>query len=379
MRRFLAIVLVLAACEQLPLASPSPAAVDPSASPSPVASTPTPPPEPYRGSLLYGEFLADNGPIAVRAISLPDGARRDLAMIGKNLDARFALSPDERQLAIYEKEDQHVPRTARWRVRMIDLASGAERQLTAPRVDSYEQRPWDIGWSAGGALLLASRPRLERLEANGARVPVAEFPAGTLGVTFRDPVHPGLIVAQTQSTNHVYLAGDDGRSLRLLRERAFVGVASYARRPNTDEVVELITRFDGGIAFSVLRADGETEYFLEGPRVEGLVELVGTTPSAAYVVWPVARDDPVAYGVAGTAFYYRVGYDGQVRVVDATRNWGAFAPTGVSHDGRALLIASSQSRTGYGPFAVAVCCAERPARPLLPPGDYFTIGWLKAP
>jgi hypothetical protein len=378
MRRFLAALLILA-CEAMPLASPGPVPSDQPATPSALVASPSPAPEPYRGSLLYGEFLADSGPIAVRAISLPDGVRRDIAMIAKDLDARFAVSPDERQLAIFEKEDQHVARTSRWRVRLIDLVSGAERQLTEPRVDSYDTRPWDIGWSSGGALLLASRPRLELIETSGARVPIADFPAGTLGVTFRDPTHPGLVVAQTRSTNHLYFVGDDGRSLRPLRERAFFGIASYARRPNTDEVVELITRFDGGIAFSVLRPDGESEYFLEGPRVEGLVELVGTTSAAAYLVWPVAREDPAAYGTAGTAFYYRVGYDGQTRVVDATRNWGAFAPTGISPDGRALLIASSQSRTGYGPFSLSVCCTERPSRPLLPPGDYFTIGWLRTP
>lgn len=378
MRRFLAALLIIA-CEQLPLASPVPTPSEPAATPSALVASPSPTPEPYGGSLLYGEFLADSGPIAVRAISFRDGSRRDIAMIAKDHDARFAVSPDERQLAIYEKLDQHTARTARWRVRLVDLISGAERQLTEPRVDSYDTRPWDIAWTSGGALLLASRPRLERIETTGARVPVAEFPAGTLGVTFRDPVHPGIVVAQTRAANHVYLAGDDGRSLRPLRERSFFGIAAYARRPNTDEVVELITRFDGAIAFSVLRVDGEEEYFLEGPRVEGLVDLIGTTPGGAYIVWPVSREDPVAYGTAGTAFYYRVGYDGQVRLVDATRNWGAFAPTGVSPDGRALLIASSQSKTGYGPFSISVCCTERPARSILPPGDYFTIGWLSSP
>lgn len=374
MRTLLALAFVLAACEPAPVGAPSPE--ESPTGPAATAPRPGAPPEPAR--LVYGEFLADEGPIAVRAISLATGQIRALALVPERREARFALSPDGRRLAIFEREDRHAERTTRWRIRLVEIASDPprERELVAPQTSSYEERPWDLGWSSEGTLLLAGPPALERIAEGGGRTVVERLPEGTIGVTFRDPAHPGLLVSQTANALSVYLVDADGRAARRIRERQLVGFASYARRPLGGDVVELSSRFDGTVTLAILRADGADDvYVLSGPRVEGAVELAGSTPDALYVVWPVAREDPVAFGILGTAFVYRVAYDGAARVVDSIRNWTPSAPVAVSPDGRALLVPQA-AVPGAGRFSVGVCCAERPARPLLPAGDYFVIGWI---
>lgn len=329
-------------------------------------------------ALVYAELLADDGPLAVRAISVAGGAARDLASVAPKLDARFALSPDERALAILEKQDQHEQRTSRWRLRLIDLAAGSERELIGWRVDAYEEVPWDVGWSPGGALLLASSRTLSRVAADGRASVVRTFPRETLGATFRDPAHPGLVVSQTTTTFSIHLVSDDGTSASPFAERPLAGVAGYARRPGGDEVVELVTRFDGKVTLSLLRGGApERSFGLDGPRVDGLVELIGTTPNAVYALWPVAKADPVALDVLGTAFFVRIAFDGGTQVVDATRNWGPAGPLGLSPDGSALLVPVG-ARRGGSKFALAVCCATRPARPLLPAAERVVIGWFAA-
>lgn len=349
--------------------------------PAETATPPSParsgaPPAARQPSLVYAELLAENGPLAVRTISLAGGPVRDLATVAPKLDARFALSPDERTLAILERQDQHEQRTSRWRLRLVDLAATSEREAIASRVDTYEEVPWDVGWSPGGALLLASPRALSRVAPDGAIAVVHRFVRETLGATFRDPAHPGIVVSQTTDAFAIHLVRDDGSGATLFAERPLAGVAGYARRPGSDEIVELVTRFDGRVAFSLLQPGlPERSAVIDGPRVDGLVELVGTTPNALYALWPVARSDPVALDVIGTAFFVRIGYDGATQVVDATRNWGPAGPLGLSPDGSALLVPIG-ARRGGSKFALAVCCATRPARPLLPPAERAVIGWL---
>lgn len=372
-----ALLLLLLACE--PAAEPEPSSPAPSPSTTPAAS-PTAVARSRYGTLLYGELLADDGPLAVRAISLATGVVREIASVAPKKDARLALSPDERQLAIVEREDLHEQRTSRWRLRLVDLADGRERELTAPRVDTYEEVPWDVGWSAGGALLVVSPRRLIRVAlSDGTRGTVRVFSGDTVGATLRDPAHPGLLVSQTIDTISVHLLETDGSGARLRHERRLVGVAAYARRPGSDEILELVTRFDGQVTLALLRPDGgEDARILQGPRVDGLVELIGTTASAAYLLWPIAREDSAALQQRGTALFYRLDFDGAARIVDATRNWGPAGPLGLAPDGSALLIPTAR-RAGSSRFALAVCCATRPARPLLPPAERVVIGWLSEP
>lgn len=373
MRLLLVLLLSLSACDAPATVVPSPTAT---ATPFPTPATPPPTPGPQRYSLLYGEFLGPRQPLAVRGVSLNTRAVREVARIAPEHDGRFAIHPDGRRMAILDKLDHHVPRTTTWRLRLLDLDTLSERDVIAERTDPEPIIPWDVGWTPGGTLLLVSRPSLDRVdERDGTRAPLARFADGTLGVTFRDLVHPTIVVSQTADAYSVYLVSDD--AVRKVAERELVGIASYARRPGTDEIVELVTRFDGAVTYSVLRRDGtESRFTLEGPRVEGLVELIGTTPEAAYILWPIEETDPLALGVVGSALLYRLGYDGDLTVVDGARNWGPFGPLGVSPDGRALLVPNGNEARSDARFTISVCCERRPAPLLLDYGDRFVIGWL---
>ncbi len=138
-----------------------------------------------------------------------------------------------------------------------------------------------------------------------------------------------------------------------------------------------MTRFDGPITYTILRPGGqEATYLLSGPRVEGIVDLIGTTPEAAYVIWPIAQSDPAALGVLGSALIYKVGYDGRLTLVEGVRNWGEYGPLGISPDGRALLAPAGDKPASDAPFSIALCCERRPAVPLLDVADRFIIGWI---
>lgn len=371
---FLAVVLLVCACEspRAVVTTPPPSPTAPLASP-----TPRPTPGPQRYTLLYGDYPpSPRQPTVVRLVSLNTQATREIARIEWEHDGRFAIHPDGRRLAILDKLDHHREHTTTWRLRMVDLQTFVERDVIAARTDPELSVPWDVGWTPEGALLLASRPALERIdERDGRRTPLLRFPAETLGVTFRDLTHPTIVVSQTVDAYAVYLVDDDG--VRAIAQRPLSGIPHYARRPGSDEVVELLNRFDGPVTFSLLRADGsQPRYDLSGPRVEGLVELIGTTPEGAYLLWPIAEEDPAALGVVGSALIYRLSYDGGLTLLAGVRNWGPFGPLGVSPDGRALLVPAGQTARSDAPFTIAVCCERRPPVPLLDFGDRFVIGWL---
>lgn len=376
MRRALLTLALLVACE--------PATVTPSATPSePSSATPSatatlaaqPTPAPYAYALVYVEFFGEDEPSRIRIRSLDRPVTRELGTVAPKHDARLALSPDTRRLAVLDKEDHDVERTSTWRLRLIDLDGAAERELIAPRTDPDPLVPWDVGWSPDGALLLASRQALERVETDGSRVTVERLPDTTVGVTFRDPAHPGLLVAQSKDALSVYRVESSDRALKIV-ERGLVGVAEYALRPGTRDIIELVTRFDGVVTLSLIHDDGTVAVAaLAGPRVEGLVELVGATADSVFVLWPLARDDPAALKTLATAFLYRGGYDGALRVVDGTRNWGEYGPLGVSPDGRALLVPVGNVAGTAASFAIDVCCERRPAPRLLDFGDRAIVGW----
>ncbi len=382
MRRALVLLLVLlVSCESVPGPaapgeSPTPTtAASPGASAAPQASR--------FDTLLYAEALGADAPTAVRSVSLTTGAIRTIASVLPKRDAQFALSPDERRLAIFEKEDMHEQRTARWRVRLVDVRDRTERELVPARVDPLQEVPWDIGWSSGGALLIAAPRRLTRIAlGNGTLGTIRVFGGGTLGATFRDKSRPGLLVSQTVDTLSVHLLDPDGAGARLLFERKLVGITGYARRGESDDIVELATRFDGQVTLSLIHADGsEDARTLDGPRVDGLVELIGATSGAAYLLWPIAPDDPIALRTPGTAILYRVDLFGAVKVIDATRNFAPGAPSSLAPDGSALLVPIGRRpvRENLGTdyrFALAVCCSVRPAKPLLPAAPRDVIGWL---
>ncbi len=371
MRALLLALLLTFACE-VP-------AVVPSGSPGTTAR-PTPTaratPAPQRYALLFGEIVGDKQPTEIRIVSLNTGGVRDVTRIAPKHDARFAIHPDGTRLAILDKEDHHIERTTTWRLHLLDLATLADREVIKERTDPEPIVPWDVGWTPEGKLLLASRPALERVdERNGSRALFLRFPEGTIGVTFRDLAHPTLVVSQTTDAYSVYLVDDDG--VRKIADRDLVGVTSFARRPGSDEVVELVTRFDGVVTYTVLHADGgSSTYALSGPRVDGIVDLIGTTPEAAYLIWPIAQGDPAAFGVLGSALVYKVGYEARLTLVEGVRNWGEYGPLGVSPDGRALLVPAGAKAASDAPFSIAVCCERRPATPLLGVADRFVIGWL---
>lgn len=369
----LATLLIALACEP-PTATPSmtPTTVTPPLTPTPV---PTPPP-PYRYTLVYGDFLGQRQPTVVRAISLNGGTFRDLAVIAPEHDGRFAIGA--RGLAILDKLDHHREHTTTWRLRLLDLATAKERDVIAERTDPEHLVPWDVAWSPGGKLLLASLPTLDVVdETSGKRTTIFRFPQYTIGVTFRDPAHPTIAVSQTFDTYTIYDVTDD--TARKIADRPLVGPASYARRPGTDEILEVVTRFDARTTYALIGPSGVREAELKGPVVEGLVDLVGTTVAKAYLLWPIAKSDQRAYGVEGSALIVTLGYDGAVEVVAGIRNWGPFGPEGVSPDGRALLVPNGNAAQNDGRFTISVCCERRPPWELLDFGDRFVIGWIEEP
>lgn len=369
-------LLLLVSCETPVSVSPSPSASPtPTGHPSP---TVTPTPGPYAYSLLYGESLGANQPTDVRVLSLNGGLPKRLAAVAAEHDGLFAVDPRAHSLAILDKLDHHVEHTTTWRLRLLDLASGGERDVVGSRTDAELDVPWNVGWTPTGTLLLASRRSLDAVDvATGARTTLLRFADGTLGVTFPDFEHPALVVSQTVDTYSLYDVDDAGA--RKITDRPLVGVTNYALRPDSGEVVELVTRFDGRVTLAVLRGSDATQWELKGPAVDGYVHLAGTTPKALYLVWPIAKDDPLAYGVEGSALLFAAGYDASLTLEAGARNWGEFGPLGVSPDGRALLVPTGEraaTSASNVPFSIAVCCERRPPAPLLGYGDRFVIGWL---
>lgn len=351
----------------------------PAPSPSPTTRPGTPPeptpPAAFRGELLFAERSDAAGTI-VRAIALDGAGARTLATIPREHDARFALSPDGGTLAILEKIDDHEARQSRWWLRLVDVDGDGERELIAPGVATYEERPWDVGWSTGGVLLLASRPALERVSlADGDRERVTGFPADTQGVIFRPGPAATLLDARTTTHDHVYVLASDGTP-RLLGSRALWGMAAFAPGPVRGEAAELRTAPDGAVTLALFGDRGERTWRLDGPRVDGHVELVGTTPDSVYLVWPVAADDPAGLGVVGTAFFFRFDLASlELELLDGTRFWTPFAPTGLAPDGSLLLVPIGTRPGTAARHEVTLCCQERPAPILLQAGFYDVIGW----
>ena len=335
-------------------------------------------PGPYRFALLYVESLDQKQPRPVSVLSLNGGAPHVIATLAPEHDGRFAIHPDSRAVVILDKLDHHLAHTATWRVRFVDLVTGRERDVIRERTDAGLAVPWDIAWTADGRLLLATRQSLDSIDlGSGARTAVLGFPPGTIGVTFRDPVHPTIVVSQTLETFSIYVV--DGAGARRVTERPVAGYTEYALRPGSDEILELVTRYDGTVTLSLLRADSAREWTLRGPRVEGIVALIGTTPAAAYLIWPIAQSDPAAYGQEGSAFLYAASYDASLDAVAGVRNWGEFGPLGISPDGRALIVPTGEKAQSDAKFSIAICCEQRPPTPLLGYGDRCVVGWLAEP
>lgn len=328
--------------------------------------------------MVFGEFVAgpDPQPVLVRSVSLNSGRVRDVTRIAPKRNGRFAIHPAGDRMAILDKEDHHRERKATWLLRIILLDSLVERVVIPERTDPILAVPWDVGWTAGGALLIASQAALETVdESTGARSRALRFPDGTLGVTFRDKTHPGILVTQSAEALAVYLV--DAAGARKVADRPLAGYTDYARRPGGDEVVELVSRYDGVVYYSLIRPDGAADSFtLSGPKVEGIVDLIGTTLAGTYLIWPIARDDPAALGAVGSALIYSAGYDGKLTLVEGVRNWGEYGPLGISPDGRALVVPAGEKAASDANFAIAICCERRPAVPLLDYGDRFVIGWI---
>ena len=371
--RVIAVVFVVA-CQAPVSLSPSPSPA-PSRSSAPAASTAAPTPGPYRYALLYGEFLGAKQPTPVSVVSLNGGAPHVIAALAPEHDGRFAIHPDSSSLAILDKLDHHLAHTTTWRLRLVDLAAGSERDVIRERTDGERAVPWDIAWTGDGKLLLASRQSLDSVDlATGTRTTMLSFPDGTIGVTFRDPQHPALVVSQTLETLSLFLV--DGAGVRHVADRPLIGATEYALRPGSDEIVELVTTYEGAVRFAVLRGGAAEEWTINGPKVDGYVALVGTTPAAAYLIWPVAKDDPAALGVEGSAYLYATAYDATLRPLAGVRNWGEFGPLGVSPDGRALIVPDGEKAQSDAKFSIAICCEHRPPAPFLPYGDRFVIGWI---
>ena len=369
----LAMVLLLA-CEAPAAAPTSPA---PTATPSPTPAPPTaaPTPAPYRFSLLYGDFLGAKKPTPVSVLSLNGGLPHVIATIAPEHDGRFAIHPESTSVAILDKLDHHLEHTTTWRVRLVDLAAGRERDVIGERTDAEPVVPWDVSWSADGRLLLASRPSLDVIDlTSGARTPLLRFPPGTIGVTFRDTAHPALVVSQTLQTFSIYVV--DAGAVRHVADRDIAGATEYAFRPGSDEVLELVTRYDGRVTLALLRGEVAREWTLDGPKVEGYVPLIGTTPSSAFLVWPIQQSDPASLDTEGSAYLYSLSYDATLTALARLRNWGEFGPLGVSPDGRALIVPTGEKAASDARFSIAICCERRPPVPLLDFGDRFVIGWI---
>lgn len=310
-------------------------------------------------------------------MSLDSRRVRDIAQVPPRWDVRAAVSPDERRLALFEKFEEHLPDRAQWRVRLADLHEASLIEVVSG-TNRVAEAPWDIGWSPGGALMLVSPRTLERVDGAGQRHVLRRFAPDTVGATFRDPTHPGLVVTQSLERLAVYVVNADGTAASLFRERAYTGLAHYARRPGSDDVVELTAHFDGTVTFSVLRADGDEErWSLDGPKVEGHVDLAGVSSDGAYFMWPIAREDPIALDRPGGALLFRATYDGRLALVAGMRHWTPFAPLGVSPDGRAVLIPQGHEEGVEASYLIGVCCERRPPQQLLPFGDRIVLGWFR--
>jgi hypothetical protein len=354
---------------------------------SPSATTATSPPvattaaasrtrEPYRFALLYGETRAATQPTAISVLSLNGGVPRVVAALAPEHDGHFAIHPEYRSLAILDGLDHHLAHETTWRLRLVDLTRGTERDVIAETTEGERTVPRDVAWSSQGSLLIASRRSLDVVDVtSGLRRSVMSFAETTLDVTFQDQQHGALLVTQTAETISVYALDDSGVPRHVV-DRPVVGYAAYAKRVGTDDILEVVTRYDGTVVFSLLRADSVREWTLAGPKVDGVVALAGTTAAAAYLAWPVAASDPAAFGVEGSAFLYRASYDASLETVAGMRNWGEFAPLGVSPDGRAVIVPSGERAQAGARFAIAVCCEQRPPAPLLDYGDRFVIGWI---
>ncbi|HYY54098.1 MAG TPA: hypothetical protein VFA01_01845 [Candidatus Dormibacteraeota bacterium] len=365
----------LVACQAPVSLSPSPSPLATASPTRPAPPTPTPTAAPYRYALLYGEFLGAKQPTPVSVVSLNGGAPHVIAVLAPEHDGRFAIHPDSRSVAILDKLDHHLAHNTTWRIRLVDLRSGAERDVIRETTDGELTVPWDIAWSADGTLLLATRRSLDIVDLDsGARTRMLAFPDGTIGVTFRDPQHPAIVVSQTLETSSIFVV--EAGAARHVADRPLAGYTEYAMRPNTDEILELATRYDGTVTLAMLRADSVREWKLSGPKVEGIVALAGTTTSAAYLIWPIAQSDPAAFGVEGSAFLYATSYDATLDAVAGLRNWGEFGPLGVSPDGRAVIVPSGEKAQSDARFAIAICCEHHPPTPLLGYGDRFVIGWV---
>jgi hypothetical protein len=366
-------VVVLFACEAPVSVSPSPEPA-PSGSPAPTSTPPRT--AGYRYAMLYLDFKGDKKPVPVRLQSLNGGPPRFIAMISAFHDAQFAIHPRSDSIAILDKLDHLLEHTTTWRLRLVDLASSEERDVIEERTDPTAVVPWDVGWAPDGRLLLASRPSLDAVDlTSGERTVIQRFPPNTVGVIFRDLSHPGLVVSQTVNTYSVYVIEAD--RVRHVADRPLVGLTEFARRPGTDEVMELVTRFDGKVTMAILGLETRTEWVLQGPKVEGYVAMAGTTPASAFVLWPVARSDPAALGVLGAGFLYALGYDASMEVVAGVRNWGPFGPLGVSPDGRALIVPAGAQADKESAFSISICCETRPPKKLLDFGYRWVIGWVE--
>ncbi|OLC58837.1 MAG: hypothetical protein AUH85_00095 [Chloroflexi bacterium 13_1_40CM_4_68_4] len=367
-------IAFLVACEA-PAATPTSPPPSRTTAPTPAPPTASPTPPPYRFSLLYGDFLGAKEPTPVSVLSLNGGLPHVVATIAPEHDGRFAIHPESTSVAILDKLDHHLEHTTTWRVRLVDLSSGHERDVIRERTDTELVVPWDLAWSVDGRLLLASRPSLDVVDlTTGARTSILRFPDGTIGVTFRDPVHPAIVVSQTLETFSIYVV--DAGGVRHVADRPIVGATEYAFRPGSDEILELVTRYQGRVTLALLRTDSVREWTLDGPKVEGYVPLIGTTPSSAFLLWPVSKSDPAALDVEGSAYLYSLSYDASLTAVAGVRNWGEFGPLGVSPDGRALIVPTGEKAQSDARFSMAICCERHPPVPLLGFGDRFVIGWI---
>src|SRR2546425_6253361 len=178
--RALVVVLLFACACEMPVAVPP---STPSPTP-PAAPTARPTPAPQRYSLLFGEFPDDDKkPMPIRVVSLNSGDTRDIMTLAPKHDGRFAIHPDGMRMAVLDKEDHHRERTATWRLDIFDLGTLAVRNVISERTEPDTIVPCAVGWTSEGALLIASRPGLDRVdELGGSSSTLERFPDGPIGV-----------------------------------------------------------------------------------------------------------------------------------------------------------------------------------------------------